>query len=125
MTPTLIAVDGMVHRTTPLTIDRLLDCATVDTDDRVLVAMIDVLMMMRLDVGAEVVLVEHRNGTTSALCVHEVIAGGNVHLQLLVRLGCVDERSEIVPRIWMTGATASAEVAALRAITFSSFVGQR
>lgn len=122
--PTLqIPVDGMVHQHAPLTIARMLDVAVVDRNGLVLVPVPDVLAMMRLDAAADVVLAHHRGGATSALCVHDVVIGGDLFVHLHVRTRIGEDRAEVVARLWSPDAAPSAPVTALEAITFSSFVG--
>ena len=120
----LFTVDGMFHGRCSLTIDDLLDHVEVDSDGRLLVAMIDVLALVRLDADAEVLLVQCHDGGSRALRLPDVVGGDDLFLHVSVpdQPGSGDE--PWTARLWSPDAGPSAPVVSIRALSFSSFVGQ-
>lgn len=125
MPDTLITIEGMVHHHAPLTIESILDAATVDADGRILVPMLDILALMRLDADAEIVLVRFRIGTSCALSVRELTRNSDLFIILEVGGATIDHsHCTVVPKLWSVQGGASCAVASLSAISFAMFVGR-
>ena len=120
----LFTVEGMFHGSTSLAIEHLLDDVVVDSDGRLLVAMIDVLAMVRIDADAEVLLLQCHDGSSRALRLPDVVDALGLFLQLHVsdQPGSGDE--PWTARLWSLDAGASSPVASILALSFASFVGQ-
>ena len=124
MASPLFTVDGMFHGRMSLAIEHLLDHVVVDNDGRLLVAMIDVLALVRIDADAEVLQLQCHDGSSRALRLPHVVDADDVFLQLHVsdQPGSGDE--PWTARLWSPDAGPSAPVASIRAMSFASFVGQ-
>ena len=118
MTSTSIPCAGLVGRDR-LTLDCLLELATVDASGCPVVPLVDVLAVALLHADAEVLLVELESGQLFALTIREVVSGDGIHLHLdrsgdghVARL-CGRRRSLPEHR-----------VVALTAVSFAHFVGR-
>jgi hypothetical protein len=122
MSPPLFIVDGMLSGHA-LVLDEVLDRAVVDSDGRLLVAMVDVLSIVRLDRDADVLLVEFLDGTSRAFRLADVLEPGEAFIRLGIehRVGSTDEAW--LARMWSRGVGASPVVVSIRATTFAAFVG--
>ena len=120
----LFTVEGMFHGRTSLAIEHLLDHVMVDTDGRLLVAMFDVLALLRVDVDAELLLVTCRDGSSRALRLPDVVDADSLFLQLHVsgQPGSGDEPWKA--RLWSVDTALSPPLASVQAMSFASFVGQ-
>jgi hypothetical protein len=122
MSSPLFALDGMLSGHA-LVLDDVLDHAAIDSQGRVLVAMVDVLAIVRLDRDADVLLVEFLDGTSRAFRTADVLEPGAVFLRLGIEhsVCCADEAW--LSRLWSPEVGASPVVVSIRATTFAAFVG--
>ncbi len=120
----LFTVEGMFHGRTSLVVEDLLDDVVVDSNGRLLVAMIDVLAQVRIDAGAEVLLLQSHDGSSWALRLPDVVDADGPFLQLHVsdQPGSGDE--PWTARLLSLDAGLSSPVASIHAMSFASFVGQ-
>ena len=123
MSSPLLTVDGMVSSRHELTVQETLDHAVVDDAGRVLVALIDVLAIVRLRSDAELLLVEFADGSSCALRVSEVLDRNDVSLQVRLerRGGSVD--GVWVARLWSEQSGPSPAMTSMSATSFAVFVG--
>lgn len=120
----LFTVEGMFHGRTSLAIEHLLDHVMVDADGRLLVAMFDVLALLRVDADAELLLVKCHDGSSRALRLPDVVDSEDLFLQLHVsgQPGSGDE--PWTARLWSLDTGRSSQVASIHAMSFASFVGR-
>ncbi len=117
----LLTVDGMVHRSAVITSEVLFGRAVLDDAGRALVSLADVFALVQLDACAEIVLVDHGQGVTSALRVSEVLTRGDMFIQVTAAgVTCADEWQV---RLWSADTGSSLPVVSLCAMSFASFVG--
>jgi hypothetical protein len=118
-----ITIEGSTLTST-LTLSALLDHVVMDRDGRLFVPMVDVLALMRLDVDAEILLVTHHDGSSTALRIAALVSGADdTSLYLQVRRTLADVSSTVVPRLWRADTAPSAPVRSLRGLTFAAFAG--
>ena len=122
MSSPLFALDGMLSRHA-LVLDDVLDHAAVESEGRLLVAMVDVLAIVRLDRDADVLLVEFLDGTSRAFRMVDVLEPGEVFLRLGIERRSCSIDGVWVARLWSEEAGASPVVVSIRATTFAAFVG--
>jgi hypothetical protein len=128
----LLELEGLLHGARVLTVDAVIDRATLDAAGRVMVPMIEVLALARVAADAEVLMVHHADGSSHALRIADLIGGDHVFLQL-----AATERSGATGATGAVGAARTAWSAWLRiddvvssvpvvsvsALSFASFVG--
>jgi hypothetical protein len=106
-----------------LAVDDVLDHVVVDSDGRLLVALIDVLAIVRLDSDADLLLVEFADGSSRALRLCAVFERGDVYLQLRIDGSAASGGEGWLGCLWSADAGSSPPVSSIRAVTFCSFVG--
>ncbi len=107
----------------PLTIDRVLDHATVGPEGQLRVSMIDLLASVRTGAEAEILLVAFADGSSHAWRLSDILLDGHAHLRLEA-----PQRLDAVPshwdaRLWTSDLGLSKPVDSVAAMTFASFVG--
>jgi hypothetical protein len=122
MSPPLFALDGMLSRHA-LVLDDVLDHVAVESEGRLLVAMVDVLAIVRLDRDADVLLVEFLDGTSRAFRMADVLGGGDVFLRLGIERRICSSDEAWLARLWSPEVGSSPVVVSVRATTFAAFVG--
>jgi hypothetical protein len=118
MTSPSIPCAGLVGRVN-LTLDCLLELATVDANGCPVVSFLDVLAVIHLHADADVLLLELASGELFALTVREVVSSDDSELQLVVGGG------GHVPRLRSSRrALPEQHVVAITAVSFAHFVGR-
>jgi hypothetical protein len=123
MPSALLTVEGMIRGRGTLAIEHLLHHVDLDDDGRLLVAMIDVLALVRIETDAELVLVRSHDGGSCALRVARIVDCADVFLELRVSEPSVLDCTPWTVHLWSPDAGASSPVASIQAMSFSSFVG--
>ena len=123
MESSLFTVEGMFHGRTSLAIEHLLDHVMVDTEGRLLVAMIDVLALVRIDADAELLLVHCHDGSSRALRLPDVVDVDGPFLELHVPEQPGSDDDSWSARLWSLDGVPSSPVASIQAVSFAAFVG--
>ena len=119
----LLTVAGEAQGPDTLKLCDVVDRAVVHPDGRVLISLIDVLAAARLDVAADLMIVEFVDGTSRAMRLASVIRDNDVHLSLTAVRRLASYQVAWTARLWFEGDGPSPEVFAITATTFASFVG--
>ena len=113
-----IDLDGLLDEA-PLTLERLLEAAYVDRDDRLVIPLLDVLAMIHLDRAAEILLVEFDDGSTTAFTIRRLLATNDVALIVDSAVGTVTLAGPDLSELPVS----DHPVGAMSAMTFAAFVG--
>lgn len=119
----LLTVDGMISGGEALACEDLLDHAVIDADGRLLVALIDVLAIVRLDADAELLLVDFTDGSSRAFRVPEVLEHEDLFIRLPIEAAVDAGPADPTARLWSQRFGLSPAVRSIHATSFASFVG--
>jgi hypothetical protein len=122
MGPLLFTVEGMLHGPRSLTVGHLLDHLALDGAGRLVVAMVDLLAVVRIDTGADLLLVHGCDGSSRAIRLRDV-ATGDVFLRLQVSEGPGSDEASWIARLGSPDDGSSSPVASIHAMSFAAFVG--
>jgi hypothetical protein len=119
----LLDLVGLLRGDGVLTIEAAFDHATVDAAGRLLMPMLDLLALAQVDADADVLMLQHADGSRHALRIADVIDRGDVYLQLSTL-----ELPGLAGPAWTAqvctdDVAPSAPVRSIRAMSFASFVG--
>ena len=119
----LFTVEGMVCHRGTLTVEQVLDHAFVVDRQRRLVAMIDLLAVIRVTHDADIVVVHVDGGASCALKISQLVDSA-----VFLELECTGRRepggAAWSSRRWSRRAGPSGTVAAVDAMSFAAFVGR-
>ena len=123
MTTPRFTLDGLVCGHHGLDLDDVADHVTVGVDGRLLIALVDLLAMVRLAVDADLLLVEFIDGSSRALRLCEVLDRDDVHLRLRLVGPATADDAGWRAQLWSADSGPSPTVSSIRAVTFGEFVG--
>ncbi len=107
MSSPLFVLDGMISAHGSLVLDDVVDRVVVRSHGRLLVSMVDVLAIVRLDRGADVLLVEFVDGSSPAFRIADVLERDDVFIAAADRVSsrspCVEQPAVVAGRRRLAG----------------------